>query len=104
MLVEQAVQEQEALVTFSGPLPGETAEAPMRMFRVNPTERPGVAAPLGWTLSDMTRADLGDHLQRAVAVGCASSPVATGDDGEADEPRPVAPESLGCYREAIGVE
>ncbi|MBJ7453720.1 MAG: hypothetical protein JHC71_16795, partial [Blastococcus sp.] len=103
VLVEQAVQEQEALITFSGPLPGETAAAPVRLFRVNPTERPGVAAPLGWTLSDMTRADLRDHLQRAVEVGCSSRPATTGDGSDAGEAPATSPESLGCYREAIGV-
>jgi hypothetical protein len=93
VLATQAVLEQEALVTFSGSAPGlpRDGEAPVRYFRLAPSTRPGLAAPLGWTLSDLTRGDMLRQLQEAMAKPCEQ-----GTDGMS---RPAAPM---CYRQAVG--
>ncbi|WP_141746839.1 hypothetical protein [Streptomyces agglomeratus] len=84
-----ATLEQAAIMQFSGPLPGLDLEASLhvgkhpcssvRSFRVAPTQRPGMAAPLGWVLSSMSMKSLDNQMDTLVAsdVGrnCASRPV-----------------------------
>jgi hypothetical protein len=90
-LSEQAVLEQRAQLAFSGTAPGlEGTNASVRFFRLAPTTRPGVAAPLGWTLSDMTRDELTAQLDTALRTKCS--------DAVAGAPRPVR-----CFLDAIGV-
>ncbi|WP_328485035.1 hypothetical protein [Streptomyces zaomyceticus] len=48
--------QQEALVRFTGPLPGTTLQvaSATRSFLVTPRREPQISAPLGWVLSDMS--------------------------------------------------
>ena len=93
VLATQSVLEQEALVTFSGAAPGlePRDDAPLRYFRVAPTVRPGLAAPLGWTLSDLTRRDLDGQLRTAMEQACTVQ-----DDGM------LLPAAPACYKAAVG--
>lgn len=92
-LANQGVLEQQALLTFSGPAPGLTGkDGPVRFFHVGPTMRPGVAAPLGWTLSDMTRTDLYTQLRQEWGKGCRHT---------LDQ---LVPQPLGCYLNTVRVK
>ena len=91
VLATQSVLEQEALVTFSGPVPGLEGDSPLRYFRVAPVVRPGLAAPLGWTLSDLTRTDLDEQLADAMDVAC-----------EQIESGLLHPAAASCYLQAVG--
>ncbi|WP_158710210.1 hypothetical protein [Streptomyces katrae] len=56
-------------LTDSGPLKFKVdgAECPqLRSFFAAPSSRPGIAAPLGWVLSDMSRGDLKGQLAKLV--------------------------------------
>jgi hypothetical protein len=70
VLSDQGVLEQRALLAFSGGSPGLADAGSVRFFRVGPTRRPGVAAPLGWTLPDITRRDLDAQLGAANGGSC----------------------------------
>ncbi|SDF40343.1 hypothetical protein SAMN05660485_03284 [Blastococcus fimeti] len=102
VLARQSVLEQEALLTFSGALPGLVRDpdagpgptAPGRFVRVAPTIRPGLAAPLGWTLSDLTRDDLDDQLLAALEQTC--------PHGVPDPEEPIQPLPGRCLLEALG--
>ncbi len=102
VLARQSVLEQEAQLTFSGPLPGlprdpEAAPgppAPARFVRVAPTIRPGLAAPLGWTLSDLTRTDLDGQLTTAMGQAC--------PEGIPDGREPLQPLPAACLLQALG--
>lgn len=74
-----ATLQQEALVRFTGPLPGTTLEVapPTRSFLVAPRTEPQIAAPLGWVLSEMSMTSMNNQL-----TSCANS---TGDpSGDTD--------------------
>jgi hypothetical protein len=91
VLADQGVLEQQGLLAFSGALPGlEGDGGPARFFRIAPATRAGVAAPLGWTLSAMTRADLDGQLDRAL-----------GDSCDADT-QLLAPRPIRCYLDTLG--
>jgi len=89
VLSDQGVLEQRALLAFSGGSAGPTDAGSVRFFRVGPTRRPGVAAPLGWTLSDITRRDLDAQLGAANGGSCPA------------ESGLVAPLPLPCFRAAL---
>jgi hypothetical protein len=93
---DQDVLTQEALLAFSSAPPGlpesfaSTNGLSAGVFRIGPSTRPGVAAPLGWALSEVTRRDLDTQLA-ALATdtdGCAGP-------GDAVD-RTLMPESMRC--------
>lgn len=102
VLARQSVLEQEALLTFRGVLPGLEPDPdpgsgptpPGRFVRVAPTIRPGLAAPLGWTLSELTRDDLDDQLTTAMEQAC--------PDGVPDRQEPAQPLPGRCLLVALG--
>ncbi|MFI6377252.1 hypothetical protein [Streptomyces sp. NPDC050546] len=71
--VDVTTLEQLALLRFSGPPPGVSGSpkievnslrcSHMRSFFVAPSDRPGIAAPLGWVLSDMSMKELDAQLK-----------------------------------------
>lgn len=69
----EAQAEQRALLAFSGAIPGgidvfSGSRPAVRALRVEPLAHPGVQAPLGWALSEASRADLEGQLAGAAAT------------------------------------
>lgn len=72
----EAVLEQRALQEFTDPTrdtshPGTAPR--VRFYRVSPAEAPDVAAPLGWTLSDVATGGLDERLLDRVDTPCVVS-------------------------------
>ncbi|MFD3779459.1 hypothetical protein [Streptomyces sp. NPDC058612] len=90
---------QVALYRFSGALPGTTVppkihvgdlECPqVRSFFVAPSDRPGIAAPLGWVLSAMSKNDLDEQLKELVKAEGGACQAA--DSAAQDSPRGETP-------------
>ena len=108
---EQNVLTQDALIAFTGRFaPGVAGRGQeMRVFRIGPEDRPGIAAPLGWSLSDLTRNDLDEQLTSLLVGTCAGGqvPLQTTAATVIESPpeaiqSPEAPGSLECLLAHLG--
>lgn len=109
---EEDVLTQDALIAFTGRFAPAAAGRgqEVRVFRIGPEDRPGVAAPLGWSLSDMARSDLDQQLKSLRADKCAGQQVSLPINSatvieappEATPSPPEVPGSLACLLLDLG--
>jgi hypothetical protein len=82
-LISQGALEQSARAVFTGRVPGALNVNGQRWFVIAPTQRPQVAAPLGWSLSQSARQSLNCQVPMQMIdpqpVGCPTSSTTPGD-------------------------